>query len=127
MTDANDRIHVFIHDCHVQLNVGLYESEFDRTQPVTINVECEAKLNRRYDDIGEKELSHVINYRPLYEFITGELLQMGHIYLLESVAEKIADFCFRDARILKARIRLEKTSIFPSATGGGIEIIRTRP
>jgi dihydroneopterin aldolase len=126
MTDTDDRIRIFVHDCRVPLNVGLYESEIGHPQPVLINVECEAHLSRRYDDIADKELSHVINYQPLYEFITTELVQMGHIYLLESVADTIASFCFRDARIIKARIRLEKTSIFPGAAGGGIEIVRTR-
>jgi dihydroneopterin aldolase len=87
---------------------------------------CEARLTRHYDDIAEKDLTEVINYRPLYHYIRDELTKAGHIYLLESAAEKIVDFCFRDARIEKASVRIEKTAIFSDAAGAGIEIIRKR-
>jgi len=123
----SDTIRLFIRDCRVNLNIGLYDSEMHRTQPILINIECEADLSRRYDNIKENDLSAVINYRPLYQFIRDELPKLGHIYLLESAAEKIADFCFQDARIKMAHIRLEKTAIFPDAAGAGIEIRRSRP
>jgi 7,8-dihydroneopterin aldolase/epimerase/oxygenase len=124
---SSDTILLFIRDCRVNLNIGLYDAELQRTQPVVINIECEASLTRRYDDISEKDITQVINYRPLYQYLREELIQMGHIYLLESAAEKIADFCFRDSRVKTARIRIEKTAIFPDAAGAGIEIYRKRP
>jgi dihydroneopterin aldolase len=52
---------------------------------------------------------------------------MGHIHLLETLAEQIINFCFRDIRVQKVRARLEKSGIFPAAAGAGIEVSRTRP
>jgi dihydroneopterin aldolase len=122
-----DLIKILIRDCRIDLHIGLYESEMKSAQPVVINVECEARLTRRYDDIAEKEVAEVIDYPPIYHFICDELTQIGHIYFLESAAEKIADFCFSDARIDKVRVRIEKTKILAHAASGGIEIVRTRP
>jgi len=124
MTD--DLIRIFIRDCRIDLNIGFYESEQRRTQPVIINVECEARLTRRYDDIAEKDLSAVINYKPIHHFISEELTKAGHIYLLESAAEKIIDCCFCDPRIQRASVRIEKTTVFPDAAGAGVEMERTR-
>ena len=125
-TATNDTLRLFIHDCRVDLNIGLYDEEKARTQPVLINVECETQATRRYDDIAEKDLTQVIDYAPFYHFIRHELPLMGHIYLLESAAEQIASFCLRDPRVQQVRVRVEKTSIFPDAAGAGIELIRTR-
>jgi dihydroneopterin aldolase len=69
----------------------------------------------------------VIDYEPVYNFILNELPAMGHIHLLETLAEQIINFCFRDIRVQKVRARLEKSGIFPAAAGAGIEVSRTRP
>jgi dihydroneopterin aldolase len=122
----SDGIKLIIRDLRVDLRIGHCKSEQGKTQPILINIECMASLIRRYDDIRENDLSAVINYRPVYEFIHDELMQMGHIFLLESAAEKILDFCFRDPRITTASVRMEKTTIFPDAASGGIEMKRTR-
>ncbi len=122
----SDGIKLIIRDLRVDLRIGHCETEQDKTQPLLINIECLASLSRRYDDIRENDLSEVINYRPVYEFVCHELTQMGHIFLLESAAEKILDFCFHDPRITTATVRIEKTTIFTHAASGGIEMQRTR-
>ena len=121
-----DRMRIFIRDCRVNLAIGHYDHEMRRTQPVLITVECDMNLTRRYDDIKENDLASVYNYRPLYQFLRDDLTKMGHIHLLESAAEKIIDFCMTDPRIITARVRIEKTAIFPDAAGAGVDMQRTR-
>jgi dihydroneopterin aldolase len=121
-----DTIRVYLRDVKVDLHVGIYSSEMQKPQPVIVNVELEALLPHRYQDLAETKLDRVIDYEPVYNFIRG-LPKLGHIYLLETAAEQIVDFCFRDIRIQKARVRLEKTAVFEGASGAGIEISRTRP
>jgi dihydroneopterin aldolase len=124
---TEDTVSVYIRDCRVDLRVGADKREQDgKTQPVLINLECAARLGRRYDDINERSLNGVIDYKPFYHFIRVTLPAMGHIYLLESAAEQIAAFCFRDPRIESVRVRIEKTAIFDHAAGGGVELIRVR-
>lgn len=120
-----DHIRVFLRDCKIDLRVGVYEEEMRGPQPITVNIEVEAVLPHHYQGLNEKSLDRVINYEPIYRFIQNELPQMGHIPLLETVAEQIITFCFRDIRIQKVRVRLEKPEIFDKASAG-IEVCRTR-
>ncbi len=120
-----DSIRVFLRDCKVELRVGVYPAEMEKPQTVIVNVEAEAALPHHYQDLKERALDRVIDYDPLYGFICIELPKMGHIPLLETVAEQIIAFCFRDVRIQKVRIRLEKPQIYNNA-GAGIEVYRVR-
>lgn len=120
-----DSIRIFLRDCKTELRVGVYPQEMEKPQPVIVNVEVEAALPHHYQDITERSLDRVIDYDPLHGFICIELPKIGHIPLLETVAEQIITFCFRDPRIQKVRVRLEKPQVFNNASAG-IEISRTR-
>jgi 7,8-dihydroneopterin aldolase/epimerase/oxygenase len=124
-TREADHIRIFLRDCKTELRVGVYDAEMHGPQTVRIDVEVEAELPHHYQDLTEKNLDRVIDYEPIYKFIQTELPRMGHIPLLETVAEQIIAFCFRDPRIQKVRIRLEKSRIFGNASAG-IEVCRTR-
>ncbi len=121
----SDSIRIFLHDCKVQLSVGVYPAEMEKPQLVIVNVEAEAALPHHYQDITERSLDRVIDYDPLHGFVCIELPKMGHIPLLETVAEKIIDFCLRDPRIQTVRVKLEKPQVYYNA-GAGIEITRKR-
>jgi dihydroneopterin aldolase len=123
----NDTIRLFIHDCRVNLVIGIPEAERKEKQPVVVNLECEARLSRRYDDAAETSVAEIIDYGAFYDFIRHELPKQEPFGFLESAAEKIISFCFRDARIQKVRVRLEKTTVFPDASGAGVEMVRARP
>ncbi len=124
---AGDVIRVFLRDCRVDLSIGIYQAEMQKTQPVIVSVELEAALPHRYQDRVESRLDRVIDYEQIYNFIQQELPRMGHVYLLETLAEQVIEYCFRDIRVRKARVRLEKIEVFSSAAGAGIEITRNRP
>ena len=121
-----DRVRVFVRECRVDLRVGIYESEAQAPQPVHITVECEGAPPHHYHDRTENRLARVIDYEPLYKFMCEELPKQGHIYLLETAAEQIISFCFRDPRVREVLVRIEKTGVFPHAAGAGVELRRTR-
>jgi len=120
-----DTVKIFLKDCKVDLRVGIYAKEKEKPQPVVINVEAEAALTHRFDDVNDKGAGKIIDYAPLYDFISRTLTVQNHIPLLETVAEQIITFCFNDTRIQTVRVRLEKTQIFERANAG-IEISRSR-
>jgi dihydroneopterin aldolase len=123
----SDTIRIFLHDCRIDLRVGIYSSEMQRHQPVTVNVELEAALPHRFGDNAECKMDRVIDYEAIYTFVRNDLTNRPHIYLLETVADHVIDFCFQDARVRRACVRLEKTAIFEGAAGAGVEMTRTRP
>jgi 7,8-dihydroneopterin aldolase/epimerase/oxygenase len=48
----------------------------------------------------------------------------GHVLLVETLAERIAESCLTDRRVHLARIRVEKLDVFPDSTSAGVEIER---
>ncbi|MGE3623335.1 MAG: dihydroneopterin aldolase [Bdellovibrionales bacterium] len=120
-----DRINVFLRDCRVELHVGYHPAERLKPQPLIIDLEVEALLPHRYQDTSENSLDRVIDYERFYDFIRNDLTHMGHIPLLETVAEQIIAFCFGDRRIQKVCVRIEKPQCFAGARPG-IEVRRTR-
>lgn len=121
-----DTIRAFLRDYAAQMHVGCSTEERGQTQTVIVNVECEAAKAGRFDDVREGGLDRVIDYRHVHRFITEELPKLGHVPLLETVAEKIIDFCFTDPLVGSVRVRLEKPEKFPDVASVGIEMFRTR-
>jgi len=130
MNDAtastHDTIYVYLRDCSVPLFVGIYDHEKPKPQPVIVHVEVIAPLTQRYDDVAASNVALVINYEQLYDFVTLVLPGLGHVPLLESVAESIITFCFKDPRINEVRVRLEKPEAFRGQTLAGIDMRRRR-
>jgi dihydroneopterin aldolase len=122
---SKDKISIFLRDCRVQLPIGIYGHERTKPQPVVVNIEAETTLTHRFDDPAEDTVARTVSYEAIYTFIHDELPKQGHIYLLESAAERIVDFCFRDPRIHTVTVRLEKSGIIADAIPG-ISMTRTR-
>jgi dihydroneopterin aldolase len=55
-----------------------------------------------------------------------QIVAQGHVHLVETLAERIADACLADERVLAARVRIEKPDIIPNARSVGVEIERIR-
>ena len=55
------------------------------------------------------------------------IIDAGHINLVETLAERIGDFCVADPRVLSARVRVEKLEAVAEAASAGVEIERTAP
>ena len=122
---ASGYIRSFLRDYTVQVNVGVCDYEKKGPQAVIINIEMEAADVPRYDDPAEESLDRVMDYTQVHRFIATEVVPMGHIPLLEPIAEMIVAFCFRDPRVAKVRVRLEKPAVLPDVTVG-IELFRAR-
>ena len=52
--------------------------------------------------------------------------QRVRINLVETLAERIAERCLEDHRILDAKVRVEKLDVMPEASAVGVEIERHR-
>ncbi len=114
--------HVFIRDLQMLAQIGVHGHEQGKLQPVRINVDLAVEDAAVLQD----DLALVVDY----EAITGKiraLLAVGHVNLAETLAERIAQACFEDARVKTARVRVEKLHALAGAQSAGVEIERTRP
>jgi dihydroneopterin aldolase len=121
--------HVFIHDLVLAARIGVYDEEHGRTQRVRINVDLGVEddgarpLSRR--PVGRDDLARVVDYSVVVARVRA-IVAAGHVRLVETLAERIAEACLADERILSARIRVEKLDIYSDAGGVGVEIERRR-
>lgn len=111
---------MFVRDMVLDALVGVYAHEKTRPQRIRVTIDAEVwetpNLHDRLDD--------VVSYE---DFVIGvrQIVASGHINLLETLAERIADRCLGDTRVRRVVVRVEKLDVFEDAASVGIEIERT--
>jgi 7,8-dihydroneopterin aldolase/epimerase/oxygenase len=119
--------HVFLRDLVLAASIGVHPHEHAAPQRVRINVDLGVEddgarlLSRK--PVGRDELARVVDYEKVAATVRA-IVGAGHVRLVETLAERIAEACLADRRIHLARIRVEKLDIFPDATSAGVEIER---
>jgi 7,8-dihydroneopterin aldolase/epimerase/oxygenase len=108
---------IFVRDFVVDCNVGVYAEEQGVTQKVRFTVE--ARLAKHVFSV-EDEMAEVPSYADIIDTIVA-LARGGHIKLVETFAERIAEQVLADQRIVAVRVVLEKLERGPMR---GVEIIR---
>ncbi|MEE2996305.1 MAG: dihydroneopterin aldolase [Pseudomonadota bacterium] len=111
---------VFINDLVLECLIGVHRHERDGSQRVRINLdltvlESAAPINDR--------LSNVLCYEGLILKVR-QLCMSGHVNLVETLAENLADLCLREPAVLSVKVRVEKLDVFADAASVGIEINR---
>ena len=112
---------LFVKDMIVDMEIGAYDDERGRTQKVRINVTAETSI---WPDASHDNLNETVSYDTIVNHIF-KVTRSGHIHLVETVAEKIADSCLSEQVIGKVTVRVEKMEIYPFAIPG-VEIIRAK-
>jgi dihydroneopterin aldolase len=113
--------HVFIRNLEVLADIGIHGHERGMLQPVRINVDLAVEDLAAIED----RLDSVVDYATITKAIRA-IIAGGHINLAETLAERIAEACFQDARVKTARVRVEKLHALPGAESAGVEIERER-
>ncbi|MEX2641987.1 MAG: dihydroneopterin aldolase [Acetobacterales bacterium] len=116
------RRRVFVSDLLLDSQIGVHRHERGRSQPVRINVDMTV------DELPGPQpdrLDAVVCYEGIVGVIR-EIVAEGHINLVETLAERIADACLTDGRVASARIRVEKLAAIADAASVGVEIERYR-
>jgi dihydroneopterin aldolase len=67
----------------------------------------------------------VVDYEGVADAVRA-IVAAGHVMLVETLAERIAESCLADARVHLARVRVEKLDVFADAASAGVEIERRR-
>ncbi len=114
--------HVFIRDLILDSYIGVYDHEKQTPQKIRVNVD----LSVIEDSQG---LNDNIDNVVCYEKIAGAIetiVKSGHVHLVETLAENIAEMNLQDPRISCVRVRVEKLEAIKNTASVGIEIERYR-
>jgi 7,8-dihydroneopterin aldolase/epimerase/oxygenase len=113
--------HVFVRDLELMAVIGIYEEEKVKPQRIIVNIDLSVKEAPSMAD----EISHVVSYEIIAQKVEACVAE-GHVNLVETLCEKIAQSCLKDKRVMAARVRVEKPDIIPNAKSVGVEIERGR-
>lgn len=112
--------HVFVRDLVLSASIGVHGHEHVAKQRIRINLDLAVKES---GPALNDNLHNVVCYEKLVAGVT-EIMERGHVNLVETLADDIADMCLKDTRVRSARVRVEKLEILPDAASVGVEIER---
>lgn len=121
IADAATKIrHVFIRDLALQASIGVHDFEQDAPQRIRLNLDLAVweKPGPLADD-----LANVVCYERITNDVRA-LINRGHVNLVETLAEDIADLCLALDLVRSVRVRVEKLDVFADAASVGVEIER---
>lgn len=114
---GTDRI--IVEDFILPMEIGVYSNEFHRKQKVRFNV-C-VDVMRLSDN--PKDMRHIFSYDLILDGIRN-LVTLGHVELVETLAERVAAFILAFPRVKKVVVRVDKLELGPAAVGIEIERIK---
>ncbi len=118
---------MFIRDLVLAASIGVHAHEHAAPQRIRINLDLAVadeqapRLSRAA--VGRDELGRVVDYEAVIAKARA-IAGAGHVQLVETLAERLAEACLADPRVLIARVRVEKLDLFADAASAGIEVER---
>ena len=113
---------VLIKELILDLKLGYYEFEKDENQKVKFTLEVDYKDKKPTND---KDLKSIVNYDKIVKLIK-KLVKNKHYNFLETLAEDVFDELFKDKRIDKINLQIEKLEIMKDCSSVGIQISKKR-
>lgn len=116
------RRRIFVRDLVLLCRIGVKPHEHETSQRVRINVDLHvAGTEEAIDD----DIRRVVSYEGIVANIR-RIAAEGHINLVETLADRIAEMCLSNRRVESVRVRVEKLDVFDDALSVGTELERAR-
>ena len=106
------------------LNIKLGYFDFEKKNPQKVKFSLEANYKDK-KPTNDRDLKSIVNYDKLVRLIK-KLVKNKHYNFLETLAEDIFDEIFKDRRIDKIVLKIEKLEIMKDCSSVGIEISKKR-
>ena len=113
---------VIIKELILNLKLGYYDFEKAKPQKVKFSLEANYEDKKPTND---KDLKSIVNYAKLVKLIK-KLVKNKHYNFLETLAEDVFDELFKDKRIDKISLKIEKLEIMKDCSSVGIQISKKR-
>ena len=113
---------ILINGLILDLKLGYYDFEKEKAQKVKLSLEIDYEDKKPTND---KDLKSIVNYGTIVKLIT-KLVKKKHYNFLETLAEAVFDELFKDKRIGKIMLKIEKMEILKECSSVGIQITKKR-
>jgi len=113
---------ILIKELTLDLKLGYYDFEKEKTQKVKFSLEIDYEDRKPTND---KDIKSIVNYGQVVKLIT-KLAKKKHYNFLETLAEDVFDVLFKDKRIGKIMLQIEKLEIIKECASVGIQITKKR-
>ena len=113
---------ILINELILDLKLGYYDFEKEKAQKVKFSLEIDYQDKKPSND---KDLRSIVNYATIVKLIK-KLIKKKHYNFLETLAEDVFDILFKDKRIAKIMLKIEKLEILKQCSSVGIQITKKR-
>ena len=113
---------ILIKELILNLKLGFYDFEKENSQKVKFDLEIDYEDKKPTSD---KDIKSIVNYGQVVKLIK-KLTKNQHYNFLETLAEDVFDVLFKDKRIGKIMLQIEKLEILKDCKSVGIQITKKR-
>ena len=113
---------ILINELILDLKLGYYNFEKEKPQKVKFGLEIDYEDKKPTND---KDIKSIVNYGQVVKLIR-KLTKSKHYNFLETLAEDTFDVLFKDKRIGKIMLKIEKLEILKDCSSVGIQITKKR-
>jgi len=113
---------ILINELILDLKLGYYNFEKEEPQKVKFSLEIDYEDKKPTSD---RDIKSIVNYGQVVKLIR-KLTKSKHYNFLETLAEDTFDVLFKDKRIGKIMLKIEKLEILKDCSSVGIQITKKR-
>ena len=113
---------VLIKELLLDLKIGYFDFEKEKKQKVKFSLEIDYVDKKPSSDT---DIKSIVNYAKVVRLIK-KLVKKKHYNFLETLAEDVFDELFKDKRIDKISLQIEKLEIMRDCSSVGIQISKKR-
>ncbi len=111
---------IFLRDLRLSCTIGVNDWEREVPQTVTIDLDLELDLA----EAGRKDdLDLTVDYKVVRDRIET-LVEQSQFFLIEALAERIAQACLAEPGVQRVRVWVEKPGALRATRTVGVEILR---
>jgi dihydroneopterin aldolase len=112
---------IFIRDYRLDMEIGAYAHEKNKSQYVAVNIEFWVPLawNTPQNDDIEEIVNHDFVRPGIQQIITR-----GHINLQETLCDAIVELVLSHPKVIATRVSTEKREVYPDCECAGVEVFR---
>ena len=110
---------ILIEDLILSISIGIHNFEKLKRQRVKFNIEITTDPNLKTD------IKSIVNYENVIITIK-KITEKKHFELLEELSESIFDEVFKNKKIKKIKLKIDKLDIIKETKSVGIEVIKTK-
>lgn len=111
---------IFIKNLLLRCIIGINELERREKQDVLINIEMSLDF---FEATCTDDITKSVNYKEINKNIIS-MVENSQFFLVETMAERIAQICLENVKIKKVKVSVEKLGALRFAQSVGVKIIR---